>query len=252
MGAVLLVCRLLLAGVFVLAGGAKLGDLAGSRRAVVGFGVPERFAAAVGVMVPVAEVAVGVALLPVASARFGSLGAALLLVCFSAGIVNALAHGRSPDCHCFGQVHSAPAGWRTLARNLALLGVAGFVVIAGWDNAGVSATRWVTEVSAAWLVGIVAGVIIVALISFQTWFSLQLLSQNGRALGRLDALEASLNEIRGALGLADPQTAMDPGPLGHGLEGGGLPIGRVRRISSFRASTASVTRSISCGRRSAR
>jgi thiol-disulfide isomerase/thioredoxin/uncharacterized membrane protein YphA (DoxX/SURF4 family) len=222
MGAALLVCRLVLAGVFALAGWAKLADSAGSRRAVVDFGIPEPFSGAVGVVVPIAEIAVAVALVPVASAKFGALGAAFLLMCFSIGIANALAHGRSPDCHCFGQVHSAPASWRTLARNLLLLGMAGFVAVGGWDDAGASATRWVTQVSGAWVVVIVAGVVILALVSFQVWFSLQLLSQNGRTLGRLEALEAALGEIRAAVG---PRDSVARRPLGSGLSGGGLPVG---------------------------
>jgi uncharacterized membrane protein YphA (DoxX/SURF4 family) len=49
MGAALLGLRLLLACVFLVAGVAKLADLAGSRRAVIDFGVPERLAGVVGV-----------------------------------------------------------------------------------------------------------------------------------------------------------------------------------------------------------
>jgi thiol-disulfide isomerase/thioredoxin len=222
MGVALLVCRAVLAGVFMLAGCAKLADLAGSRNAVVAFGVPDRFAGPVSLMVPIAEIAVAVALVPVASAPAAALGAAFLLACFSIGIANALAHGRAPDCHCFGQVHSAPASWHMLGRNLALLAMAAFVAIAGWDGAGVSATHWVTQVSAAWLVAIVATVVIVALVGFQVWFSLQLLAQHGRALGRIDALEGSLGEIRGALGMAE-DVHLDS--LGEGLAGGGLPVG---------------------------
>jgi Methylamine utilisation protein MauE len=125
MGPALLVARVLLACVFFLAGVAKLGDLAGSRRAALDFGVPERFAGVVGVGLPVCEVLVAVALVPVGSARFGALGGLLLLGCFVAAIAGALARGRAPDCHCFGQVHSAPVGWRTLVRNAGLRGVQG-------------------------------------------------------------------------------------------------------------------------------
>ncbi len=231
MGAALLVCRVVLAGVFVFAGVAKLADLDGSRQAVGDFGVPERFAGVAGLLLPVAELAAGVALVPVFSARFGALGAGVLLVGFIAAIGNALAHGRQPDCHCFGQVHSEPAGWMTLARNLVLLGLAGFVAIGGWRHAGVSATHWVSVVRAAWLVAIVAGVVIVLLICFQVWFSLQLLSQNGRTLGRLEALEDALAGVASALGLAENGAGVDPGPLGHGLHGGGLPVGS--RAPSF-------------------
>ena len=224
MGSGLLIARVVLACVFFLGGVAKLVDLAGSRRAVVGFGVPERFAGVVGVLLPVCELAVAVALIVSVSARFGALGACVLLVGFVAAIGNALAHGRSPDCHCFGQVHSEPAGWPTLARNTLLLALAGFVAIAGWRDSGVSATRWVARVPGVWVVAIVAGLVIVALVGFQVWFSLQLLSQNGRMFGRLDALEDTLQGIIGALGLAEDVVA-DPGLLGRGLHGGGLPVG---------------------------
>jgi hypothetical protein len=42
-----------------------------------------------------------------------------------------MARGEAPDCHCFGQLHSESAGWRTLARNGLLAAIAGFVVLAG-------------------------------------------------------------------------------------------------------------------------
>ena len=124
MGPVLLVFRVLLACLFFVAGVAKLADLAGSRRAVVGFGVPDRL---VGVGLPVCELAVAVALIPAGSARFGALGALVLLAVFMAAISVALARGTRADCHCVGQLHSAPVGWRTLVRNGMLAAAAGFV-----------------------------------------------------------------------------------------------------------------------------
>jgi peroxiredoxin/uncharacterized membrane protein YphA (DoxX/SURF4 family) len=221
MGAALLVCRIVLAVVLMLAGASKLADLAGSRRALIDFGLPEAFAGPAGVLLPAAELTAGVALIPLFSARFGAIGAGVLLVAFCAAIANAVAHGRAPDCHCFGQVHSAPASWRTLARNLVLVGLAGFVAIAGWHSAGVSATRWVARLPAPWLVAIAAAIVILGLIGFQVWFSLQLLSQNGRTLGRLEALETTLAAIATGAGLP----AVPRGPLGEGLRGGGLPVG---------------------------
>jgi thiol-disulfide isomerase/thioredoxin len=250
MGAALLASRLPLAGVFLVAGFAKLADLAGSRRAVVALGVPERLAV-LGTVLPLVELAVGVALVPAVSARFGALAAIGLLACFCTAIANAIARGRAPDCHCFGQLHSAPAGWGTLARNLTLLSIAGFVAIAGWGGGGDSATRWVTRVGAGWLVAIAAGAVIVALVSFQVWFSLQLLSQNGRVLGRVEALEAALERSMGALGVGeDGGTVLEP--LGAGLRGAGLAVGSpapdfdLESIVGERASLASL---LSSGRR---
>jgi uncharacterized membrane protein YphA (DoxX/SURF4 family) len=122
MGAALLALRAVLACVFLVAGVAKLGDVAGSRRAVAGFGVPERLAGVVGVGLPLCEVAVAAALIVSGSARYGALGALALLSVFVVGIGSAMARGDAPDCHCFGQLHSAPAGWRTLVRNVVLVG----------------------------------------------------------------------------------------------------------------------------------
>ena len=140
------------------------------------------------------------------------------------GIAVAMVRGREADCHCFGQLHSAPVGWRTLARNGGLAAVAAFVVVEGWRSPGVSATGWVARVSTGWLVAGGAGVVVAALVGFQVWFSLQLLSQNGRTLGRLEALEATISELAR---LPGPGGAVAPPPraLGAGLSGGGLPLG---------------------------
>jgi uncharacterized membrane protein YphA (DoxX/SURF4 family) len=103
MSVVILLARLVLALTFVVAGLAKLADLAGSRQALRDFGVPTRLANPFGVLLPLAELAVVVALIPPISAWWGGLGALILLLLFVAGIGYNLARGRQPDCHCFGQ-----------------------------------------------------------------------------------------------------------------------------------------------------
>jgi uncharacterized membrane protein YphA (DoxX/SURF4 family) len=135
----LFVARVLLAVVFVVAGLAKLADRAGSRRAIVDFGVPGWLAPPLGVLLPLAELAVAGALIPRASAWSGALGALGLLLLFVAGIGVSLARGRRPDCHCFGQLSSAPVGWATLLRNGVLAALAGFVVWQGRLTLGPSA-----------------------------------------------------------------------------------------------------------------
>src|SRR5207244_9646561 len=97
MQSVLLVLRLGLSAVFLVAGFAKLADLAGSRAALRDFGVPTALASPFGVLLPLAELAVAVALLPAASAWWGAIGALILLLLFVAGISYNLARGRTPD-----------------------------------------------------------------------------------------------------------------------------------------------------------
>jgi peroxiredoxin len=48
-----------------------------------------------------------------------------------AGVAAAMSRGEAPDCNCFGQIGSAPAGRGTLIRNTLLTAVAVFVVIQG-------------------------------------------------------------------------------------------------------------------------
>jgi hypothetical protein len=223
MGVALLVGRCLLAGVFLVAGVGKLADLAGSRRAVSEFGVPERLSRAVGVLLPLCELAVAVALIPSGSARFGALGALLLLLAFVIAISLGLASGRRADCHCFGQFHSAPLSWRTLLRNGVLAAVAGLVVLEGWQHPGVSATAWVGDLGGPGAAVLGLGVLLVGLIVFLAWFSLQLLTQNGRIFARLEAIETAIATSE-ARGVAGRELGL-PAALGAGLGGAGLPVG---------------------------
>jgi uncharacterized membrane protein YphA (DoxX/SURF4 family)/thiol-disulfide isomerase/thioredoxin len=134
--------RLVLAGVLGTAGVAKLLDLSGSRQALEDFGVPLRLARPGGVLLPISELVIAVSLLFPPTARWGALAAAGLLGLFVVVIANALAHGRAPDCHCFGQLSSEPAGWGTLLRNGILIALAVTVVALG---PGPDVIEWLAE-----------------------------------------------------------------------------------------------------------
>jgi peroxiredoxin/uncharacterized membrane protein YphA (DoxX/SURF4 family) len=223
--AILLVARLLLALVFVVAGLAKLFDIAGSRRAVGEFGVPERLAAPLGTVLPFVELGAGLALVPTVTARIGALVALALLSSFVVAISVALARGHKPECHCFGHVHSAPAGWPTLLRNIMLIALTACVLAVGWSNPGASATGWIASLDATQAIGLLAGVGIAGAVCFLAWFSLQLLYQNGRLLARIEAVEGRLGvpaatpstEVRAANGL--PVGSPAPGFSVGDLEG---------------------------------
>jgi uncharacterized membrane protein YphA (DoxX/SURF4 family)/thiol-disulfide isomerase/thioredoxin len=129
--AVLLSVRCGLAVVFGVAAIGKLLDLDGSRRALAEFGVPARAARLGGIALPLAELAVAIALVVAPAARWGAMGAVALLLVFAGGVGLAMSRGQAPDCHCFGQIHSEPARPVTLVRNLVLAGAAVFIVVAG-------------------------------------------------------------------------------------------------------------------------
>jgi len=212
MDIVLLMARLVLAGIFLVAGIGKLADLPGSRKAVTGFGVPDRFAPAVGILLPLTELVIGAALVPTGSARWGALAALTLLTAFIVAIGLNLAKGRTPDCHCFGQLHSAPAGWPTIARNGGLAAVAAFILVAGWRDPGASSVAWLGGLSGIGVLLLMGVIIMLGLLTLLGWAVVNLMSQNGRLLTRLDALEATL-----ATGGA-PAT---PAPVAEA----GLPVG---------------------------
>jgi peroxiredoxin len=191
----LIVARLLLILVFLVAGVAKLADREGSQRAIIDFGAPATLATPLGTLLPLLELAVAGALVPTSTALWGASGAFALVVLFVIGISVNLARGHKPECHCFGQLHSAPAGWKTLARNGVLAAVAGFVVWQGYEGgAGPSAVAWLGALSTAQLLALLGGVLVLALLAGQWTFLVHLLRQNGRLLVRLEAVEATLAE----------------------------------------------------------
>jgi peroxiredoxin/uncharacterized membrane protein YphA (DoxX/SURF4 family) len=134
----LLVARLFLAAVFLLAGAAKLSDRVGASKAVGDFGLPRRLAQPLGLLLSAAEILIAVALVAAPLAWYAACAALALLGIFILAIGVNLARGRKPDCHCFGQLHSAPVGWKTLARNGVLAAAAGWLVSRGPSRLGPS------------------------------------------------------------------------------------------------------------------
>lgn len=187
----LLGIRLALAVVFGAAGLAKLRDQAGTRRALADFGVAESLVPSMRFLLPLAELAVAVGLLVTPGVRAGAVGALVLLLLFSVAIAVTLAQGRTPDCHCFGQVHSTPVGRGTLVRNGVLSGLSALLVVGGPGIGLGQGLRAVGDLSAGGRVALVAGLLVAAALVGQGWLLLELMHQQGRLLLRLEALEGS-------------------------------------------------------------
>jgi hypothetical protein len=140
-----------------------------------------------------------------------------LLLVFVAGIGINLARGRKPDCRCFGQLHSAPAGWSTLLRNGALAAVAGFILLQGREGAGPSGVSWLGALSTVQLLALVGGLLALALLGAVSWFLVHLLRQNGRLLVRIEALEQRVASDEGVAPEAEEVPQAQPEA--------GLPVG---------------------------
>ena len=178
---------------FLIAGVAKLADSDRSEY-LISFGVGRWLAVSGGVALPIAELGLAGLLLPRSTAWWGAWGALGLLGAFIAVIALNLARGRTPDCHCFGQLHSAPAGKATLVRNIVLAGVAVLVLARGARHVGPSAIAWAGQLSAAVWSGVAGGVLLAFVLATGGRLLLGLLRSHGTLLLRIDALEVQLAE----------------------------------------------------------
>ena len=186
----LLAFSIVLAGVFVTAGVAKFLDTSGSREAARAFGLPSDSRDESRAL-PLAEIAVAGAAPPRPPLVGGRRGAGALLS-FCAAIALAMVRGKAPDCHCFGQLHSAPAGWNTLVRNGFLAAIAAFIVVAGRDDPGAGAFAWASALDSIEWLTLALAVTLAAVVAIGGYALAHVMRSYGRVLLRLEAIEERL------------------------------------------------------------
>ena len=154
---------------------------------LIDFGVPVIIAAPLAVLLPVAELALGVAILVPATMRLAAWAMAGSLVIFSAAVLNMLRLGRRPSCGCFGDVSAEPIGAGTVVRNGALIGAALWLAGAPASNhreAFDAARIWADANMAEAVLFLIAGVYAVVLVN--------LMRQNGALITELARVSAAL------------------------------------------------------------
>jgi uncharacterized membrane protein YphA (DoxX/SURF4 family) len=130
--------RLLLGGVWLVAGASKITDLDASVRAVRAYRLlPETAAQVVGAGLPVVELLLGVLIVAGAGVRAAAAVSAVLMLAFVVGIASTWARGLQIDCGCFGSGGELAAGQDPaygveLARDAALTVIA--VLLARWPT----------------------------------------------------------------------------------------------------------------------
>jgi len=117
MDIVALVASIIVGVAFVVAGGSKIAAGESWPVQARGLGAPPWTIP----IVPWAEIAVGALLIAQAVEPWPAVAALVMLVAFTALIVNSLAHGRHPPCACFGAWSAKPIGPAHLARNAILI-----------------------------------------------------------------------------------------------------------------------------------
>jgi thiol-disulfide isomerase/thioredoxin/uncharacterized membrane protein YphA (DoxX/SURF4 family) len=138
MDELLVIIRLVLFAVFAFAAIGKFLDLEGAEKAVRDFGTPPEFAKTFAIALPLAELVFAICLLFVSTSWVGAIGALVLLLTFTGGMLWQMAKGNTPDCHCFGQMYSEPISRKTLVRNKIFAGLALFLIAQGRNGQGYS------------------------------------------------------------------------------------------------------------------
>jgi peroxiredoxin len=167
----LLLIRILLAGIFALAGVAKFLDLKGSRKAFMDFGIPPSLAMPGAIALSIIEIAIAAMLLSIDTSWYAAVGASFLLLLFIMQMLYQVIRGNAPDCHCFGQIHSEPVSPKSIVRNITFAVPAVCLAYQGSRNQGFSLLDPRLD-----LMQLVFGTTLVALL-FAVIFSLRKISQ---------------------------------------------------------------------------
>lgn len=181
--------RLVLAGVFGVAAFGKLIDREGSEKALRDFGVPGFLVPVFVFALPVAELVVALGLFFVEVSWFAAIGSAALLAAFTVGMLFQMAKGNSPDCHCFGQIHSEPVGVSSVLRNAAFLAIAVVLIVAGRANQGLNFASLSQEV-----MQLVIGVAVIGLLAAAVYFLKRISDQQNQIMRRIEVLEITAHE----------------------------------------------------------
>ncbi|MGI8786542.1 MAG: MauE/DoxX family redox-associated membrane protein [Pyrinomonadaceae bacterium] len=186
---ILLLIRLILFGIFALAGVGKLLDLEGSEKAVKAFGTPEEYAKFFAVALPFAEIIFAVCLLFVETSWIGAIGATVLLLSFIGGMIWQLAQGNAPDCHCFGAIHSEPVSKRSLIRNIIFAILAFSLILSGKNNQGASLFDSSIYNSEENFMSLILGFATVGLLAAVVFYLKKISEQQTQIMRRIEILE---------------------------------------------------------------
>lgn len=195
----------------MLAGIGKLLDLEGSEKAVKDFGTPEELAKTFAIALPFAELVFAVMLLFVETSWLGAIGALILLLTFIGGMIWQMAQGNAPDCHCFGQIHSAPVSRKTLIRNIVFAVLALVLIAAGRENQGLSFSDISSETD---FMQIILSLAAVGLLAAVVFYLKKISEQQVQIMRRIEVIELLAHEDGKGLHREDVETPHEGLPIG--------------------------------------
>ncbi|MGI8849601.1 MAG: MauE/DoxX family redox-associated membrane protein [Pyrinomonadaceae bacterium] len=196
---ILLLIRIILFGIFGVAGVGKLLDLEGSEKAVKDFGAPAELAKTLAIALPLAEIVFAVCLLFVETSWLGAIGALILLLTFIGGMLVQMAQGKAPDCHCFGVIHSEPVSKKILIRNIIFAILAFFLILSGKDNQGFSLFDSTNNNTQGNFMSFILGLATVGLLAAVVFYLKKISEQQTQIMRRIEIFEITALESGGEI-----------------------------------------------------
>jgi uncharacterized membrane protein YphA (DoxX/SURF4 family) len=145
MARIVLLLRLVLGGVFLAAGGLKVGHADVFASEIAGFQLlPHPLIAPLALLLPFLELMIGVYLVVGLFTRFAAWVAAVEMAVFAGAIASAVVRGISTSCGCFGPSDKATTSWPEVGRDagLALIGI----IIALWAPGALAVDRRMEQI----------------------------------------------------------------------------------------------------------
>jgi methylamine utilization protein MauE len=183
------VVTLALAALWVLAGVSKLRRQTDFRLTLLDFEVSPLLVQPIGIIIPLFEIVLGATIVIPQFIRLSAWAMLGTLTVFSVAVLQALIRGRTPQCHCFGQLSASPITWKTLLRNagiaIAVFWIATRAPMPSMAHFGASIVRNLSVSPLA--------LIVVIVLTAYAYAILNLMRQNGALLVEVSRLAAALH-----------------------------------------------------------
>lgn len=198
---ILILTRLLLAGLFLVSGITKLSNRQSFYETLINFGIPKKTHKALGLFLPWIEITLAIFLLLPYTVWVGGVISLILIAIFTILISYNLIKKKYPACNCFG-VDNKPINAFTLLRNIGLIACSLLLVLHGVQYEHKDIAAWFSDISTMLGLSSLLAWLLVVIVLVEGWIILKLIRQHGRLILRIDNLEYRL-DIAGLRNLPD-------------------------------------------------